>query len=269
MSLNFLYHTAPGRFVLKLLVRPELSRACGKFLDTGLSKGLIKSFIKNNNIDMSEYMDEEYSCFNDCFCRHIKPEARPIDNNPDNLICPCDGLLSAYRIENDLVIPVKQSRYSITDLLQNSELASTYNGGTCLVFRLCVNHYHRYAYPDNGTKGKNIFIPGKLHTVRPIALREVPVFVENSREYTVLSTENFGKVVQMEVGAMLVGKISNNHEEYSFARGEEKGCFLYGGSTIIMLLEKDSAKVNKNLFDTTKCEVETPVKMGQVIGIKI
>ena len=115
------------------------------------------------------------------------------------LPAPCDGLLSAYPITDSLVIPVKGSRYSIRDLVRDEELAKKYEDGTCLVFRLCVHHYHRYAYPDNGRKTKNTFIPGVLHTVRPVALRELPVFTENAREYTVIRSENFGDVLQMEV----------------------------------------------------------------------
>lgn len=268
MTLEFLYHTKVGRVVLKALVRPGLSKACGKFLDTKASKFLIKPFIKNNGIDMSEYMEEEYTCFNDCFCRHIKPEYRPVDMMPNNLVSPCDGLLSAYKISDGLVIPVKGSKYSIKGLLRNESLAREFEGGSCLVFRLCVNHYHRYSYPDAGSKGENIFIPGVLHTVRPIALETFPVFVENSREYTVLDTVNFGRIVQMEVGAMLVGKISNNMGSGNFSRGEEKGKFLYGGSTIIMLVSKDQANIKNEYFDATNRGEETPIKLGQVIGNK-
>ena len=136
------------------------------------------------------------------------------------------------------------------------------------MFRLCVHHYHRYIYGNSGVKGKNIFIPGVLHTVRPVALREVPVFKENSREYTVIRTENFGDLVQMEVGAMLVGKIDNYHQEKEVHRGEEKGRFLYGGSTIILLLEPDVAEVNPEFFQATEQGLETEIKMGEMIGIK-
>lgn len=180
--LKFLYQTVPGRMALKLLTRPEISKLSGKFLDSKYSKCLIPYFIKKNHIVRSQFLNEEYTCFNDCFCRQIRPEKRPIDQREDVLIAPCDGFLSAYPIKDDLVVPVKASRYRISDLLQDRKLAKEFDGGTCLVFRLCVNHYHRYCYPDSGYKSNNRFIPGILHTVRPIALREVPVFVENSRD---------------------------------------------------------------------------------------
>jgi phosphatidylserine decarboxylase len=176
--------------------------------------------------------------------------------------------LSAYKITGDLVIPVKQSNYHISDLLRSKKLASLYEDGTVLIFRLCVNHYHRYAYPDNAKKANNRFIPGVLHTVQPIALRHTPVFAENCREYTLMDTENFGKIIQMEVGAMLVGKIKNHHEARIVKRGEEKGCFLYGGSTIIILLQKDKVNIDNFYFEATKREIEVPVKLGECLGQK-
>jgi len=250
MALRFLYHTTLGRIILKLLTKPAISQACGRFLDSKYSCKLIPGFIENNDIDMSEYIEEPYHCFNDCFSRSIKPECRPINMEKDAFIAPCDGLLSAYRIEDGLVIPVKESQYSMADLLRDEELAKEFDGGYCLVFRLCVTHYHRYSYLDNGVKTGNTFLPGILHTVRPIALRSVPVFTENSREYTVIDSENFGKLLQMEVGAMLVGKISNYHGAGECKKGQEKGKFLYGGSTIIVLTQKDQVKISNKVLMT-------------------
>lgn len=266
--LQFLYETIPGRLALKCLTWPTLSKAAGRFLDCGLSKCLIPGFIKKNQIPMKDYQKETYRCFNDCFTRKINPWLRPINQEADALIAPSDGLLSVYAIKKDLVIPVKQSRYSIKDLLQKEALAREFEDGVCLVYRLCVDHYHRYCYLDKGTKGRNHFIPGKLHTVQPIALRKVPVFTENSREYTVLKTRNFGKVIQMEVGAMLVGKIKNHHQSHSFERGEEKGMFLYGGSTIIVLVKKDMVELPESYWTATEKGKEIPVRMGQKIGTK-
>ena len=139
-------------------------------------------------------------------------------------------------------------------------------GGAALVFRLCVDNYHRYCYVDSGVKGRNVHIPGILHTVRPIALESVPVFVRNTREYTVIDSESFGRLVQMEVGALLVGRIRNLHGPGRVRRGQEKGCFLYGGSTVIVLLRKNAAAVDEVYIKNTQDGVETPVRYGQRIG---
>lgn len=262
-ALQFLYHNALGRCLLHVLISRPVSKLAGVYLSTRLSKWLIKKFVRNNGIDLDEFYSDDFRSFNDCFCRKIKDGKRPLENG---LIAPCDGLLSVYPIENGLVLPIKQSQYSIAGLLDDNELAQEFDGGTALVFRLCVNHYHRYSYFDDGIKGDNKFIKGRLHTVRPIALGRYPVFVQNCREMTVMETAHFGKAVQIEVGAMLVGKIANLHGSGPIKRGEEKGMFLYGGSTIVLLLQKDAASIPQELYTATREGLETPIRMGQQIG---
>lgn len=265
-ALRFLYETAPGRVLLRLLSARWVSRVCGAFLDSRLSVPMIRGFAERSGINMQDYLECDFSSFNEFFTRRIRPEMRPIAAEPSILPSPCDGRLSAYRIHDGLVIPIKQSRYSIADLLKDSTLAERYRGGICLVFRLCVDNYHRYHYIDAGRQSVNIFISGRLHTVRPIALRNVPVFTENCREYTVMETENFGTVTEIEVGAMLVGRIKNRLSSGSFSRGEEKGMFLYGGSTVILLLEGGRAEIDRRFFDATEAGTETPVLLGQPLG---
>lgn len=264
--LNFLYNNFFGRILLKIIYRPAISRICGKIMDSRLSLALIPAFIKKHHIDLSEYITTDYKNFNDFFTRKVKPELRKYDEDENNFCAPCDGMLSIYSVHDDLVLPVKQSHYSVSDLLLNDTLASDFSNGLCLTFRLGVNNYHRYSYFDSGKKGENIFIPGVLHTVRPVALNKFPVFVRNSREYTVMDTVHFGKCVQIEVGALMVGKIVNEHGCGDFTRGAEKGHFEYGGSTIIVLLKNNCIDLKdkfKEIIDS--CE-EIPIRMGDVIG---
>ena len=65
----------------------------------------------------------------------------------------------------------------------------------------------------------------------------------------------------------MVGKILN-HEVKEFRRGDEKGFFEYGGSTIIVLVKKDVLKISNEILEASQQGIETPVKMGQVIGNK-
>ena len=269
-SLEFLYKTAFGRVLLKPLISRPVSKICGAYLDTKLSKCHIKSFAKNNDINTDDYILDGINSFNDFFCRRIKEGLRPVEMSEDSFVAPCDGLLTVYPIAAGSVIPVKQSVYTIEELLCDKGLAEEFNGGYCLVYRLCVDHYHRYAYVETGRKGNNRFIKGKLHTVRPIALSEYPVFVQNCREYCVIDTSSYGKLVQMEVGAMLVGRIVNDTAEASdVVRGTEKGHFEYGGSTIIVLAGRDKVKIREDITDSTQNGIETPVKMGEVVGKRI
>lgn len=263
--LRFLYETAPGRLLLRPLVSRGFSRAAGRFMDSRASRPLIGPFARRNQIDLSEYLPADYDSFNSFFTRQIRPECRPFDERTDCLTAPCDGLLSAYRVSEGRVFSIKESRYDLDALLGGDPRAALFAGGVCLVFRLCVQHYHRYRYFDSGVKGENHFVPGVLHTVRPIALRHTQVFLQNCREYTFLDTDHFGLAAQIEVGAMLVGRIRNLHGRHRFARGEEKGMFLYGGSTVVLLLQRGAAELPEALFEATQRGLETPVRCGEAL----
>ena len=164
---------------------------------------------------------------------------------------------------------VKNTSYTLRSLLRNRNLADHYEDGTLLVFRLSVDDYHRYCYIDSGMKSKNFRIKGVFHTVNPIAHETVPVFKENTREYTILSSRNFGRLLVMEVGALLVGKIVNYHEKAYVMRGEEKGRFEFGGSTIIVCIEKGRVIIDNDIMENSMKGIETKVKMGEKIGAAI
>lgn len=266
--LKFLYNTVPGRMVLKILISPAISKIGGAYMDSAFSKIHIRNFIKKNGIDMNLYEEEHYKSFNECFTRKIKKENRPFDMDAESLVSPCDGKLSAYKIKEDSYFEIKGSHYQINDLLKGSKYADRYSNGICLVFRLCVDNYHRYAYIDEGKIIENKEIAGRLHTVRPIALAQYPVFVQNAREYTVFDTDNFGIVSQIEIGALMIGKIKNYKKQGIIKRGEEKGMFLYGGSTIVVLLEEGKADIEGTLFEATELGMEKDVIAGEKIGTK-
>ncbi len=265
--LNFLYKNKIGRVFLRPLISKPVSDLCGKMLDSRISKVLIGPFAKKNAIRKSDYQMDDIHSFNDFFCRRIRDGLRPVSEEDSDLSAPCDGLLSGYEINEETLLSVKQCQYSIHRLLRDRKLASGFQGGYALVFRLCVNHLHRYMYFDSGWKYKDRIIDGVYHTVRPVALEEFPVYVENSRQYSVIDTDQFGRAVQMEVGAMLVGRIVNEHPSAGrVLRGEEKGHFEYGGSTVILLLSKDKAVLRQDILDHLNKNVEIPVMMGEVIG---
>ena len=264
-----LYTTFAGRCLLKVLTSPVVSRAAGAFMSSGFSKLFINLFIKKNNIDMSDYKVENWRSFNDFFTRRLRPGKRPVDSRDVTLVSPCDGYLTVYNLSPGASFEIKNTVYTVRDLVQNDAIADEYTGGQCLVFRLTPGDYHRYIYPDKGCKGKNIHIHGILHTVRPIAFEKYPVFTANAREYTILRTNNFDDIVFMEVGAMMVGKIKNHHMECNFDRGDEKGMFLFGGSTIIMIIKKDIAIIDSEIKECSNVGKEFKVRLGESIGIRI
>lgn len=268
LGLKYCYCTRLGKPARSIMTKPFITALMGAYMDTRLSTKRIEGFVRRNGIDMSEYVECGYRCFNDFFTRSIKPEARPVSFDPDVLISPCDGYMSAYRISSDSVFSIKDSYYNVEDLVGGSEIAQEYLSGTCLVLRLGVENYHRYCYIDDGFKSRNYHIPGRYHPVQPIVVRKHPVFIQNTREYTVLYTKNFGIVTQIEVGACLVGRICNHHEAGVIRRGEEKGYFCFGGSTIVLLFKEGAVNIPQEVFDATSEGKEAIVKYGETIGRK-
>lgn len=265
--LSFLYGTVFGRLLLKPLTARWISRLAGSFLSTPLSKGLIQPFIRKNGIDMSQFEDVPYRSYNEFFSRKIKAEARPIDMEPRHLISPCDCKLTALPIGEDTIFTLKHTPYTVSSLLKHEALAEAFRGGTALIFRLCVEDYHRYCYVADGEKSEQTRIPGKFHTVNPIANDHFPIYKENTREYCLLRTDAFGEILVMEVGALLVGRIVNHHEAASVRRGQEKGYFQFGGSTIVVLLKAGAAEIDPDILEASQKGLETVVRYGEKIGI--
>ena len=176
--------------------------------------------------------------------------------------------MSAYEITPSNTFVIKDSVYNVDSLLRDKKLAQKYAGGYALIIRLSVDDYHRYIYPLSGIKSHDRNIKGFLNTVNPVANRHVEVYKENSRTYCMLRTEFFGDVIQMEVGALMVGKISNHHPwgNHRVRQGEEKGMFEFGGSTIVVLLEKGAAIVDEDLLINTREGAETKVRQGEQLA---
>jgi len=264
-SLSFLYKTAVGRLLLKGITRPWISKIYGKYNDSKYSKRKIPSFINKYKIVLSDYEEKDYQSFNDFFSRKIIPTKRKISKNSKDLIAPADSRIMVYPIDERLLFPVKYSNYSVSSILNNRSLAEKYKGGTCIVFRLCVDDYHRYHFFDSGSLTLTYSIPGRLHTVSPIVYDFYRVFQENSRQVSILETKNFGTAIQVEVGALMVGKIIN-HPVKQFQRGDEKGYFEFGGSTIVLLLEPNQVEIDPLILEYTRQGIEVKVKMGTTIG---
>ena len=258
-----IYSTSLGRLAARVLAAPFVSHLAGAFMDSSLSKPLIKGFVRKNGIDLSEARKASFSSFNDFFTRELKPGARPLCADENALVSPCDGLLSVYAIGPDSRFDIKGHAYTAFSLTENKDILRDFDGGLCLVFRLTPSHYHRYIWPADGRVTALKHINGLYHTVRPGALRHVEVFKTNTREYTLCET-GFGKLLYMEVGAMLVGRIVNHSGQDRFVRGGEKGYFAFGGSTIVLLMQAGAVRLESRF----SAEKETPVRAGEALGCR-
>lgn len=273
--LEWMYGHTAGRILLRPLVSPVFSQLGGMLLGTRLSALLVRPFIRFSGIDMSGYEKRKYTSYNDFFTRRLVPGARRIDRTPEHFISPCDSRLSVYRINGGeggredrgrCAVNIKYTRYTVASLLKSRKLAEEYADGYLWVFRLCVDDYHRYIHVDDGTVSAGRLIPGVFHTVNPAANDVYPIYKENTREYSFLESKQFGKVLQMEVGALLVGKIENHHYTGSVRRGQEKGYFSFGGSTVILMTKKGRVCPDSDILENSRRGIETRVLLGEKVG---
>lgn len=267
VSATVLYKTLIGGVVLAIATRKTISKISSVYMNSKASTKRIDKFIKKNKIDMTDYPKREYKSFNDFFTRKVIEGKRPISKDRDDLISVADSKLLVYDINEKTEMLIKGKTYTVRDLLRDKKLSNEYKNGKCLVFRLTVDDYHRYSFVDDGTLVRTKKINGILHTVGPIAFKRYRVFKENQREYSVLETKNFGTVIQMEVGALMVGKIVN-HDIKKFKRGEEKGYFLFGGSTVVLFFKENQIEIDRDILKNSRLGLETKVKLGEVIGKK-
>lgn len=260
--LNYLYTKKIGRILLKIAINPFFSKIYGFYQKSTLSKNKVNNFIKKYNINLNLYKNKDYKSFNDFFTRELKD--KNIKVKESNFISPAESKVLVYKITKDLKVNIKNSTYTLEELIK-SDVDESFINGNCFIFRLSVNNYHRYCYVDSGKTLSHKRIKGRLHTVSSIS-KDYEIYKENKRVVNYLNTNNFSDIIYIEVGALLVGDIIN-HNKPSYKKGEEKGYFSIGGSTII-ILTKDNIEVDKDILEYSKKGIEVMVNYGERIGEK-
>lgn len=264
---KFLYTNALGRALLKIIIKLRADRVAVRFLRSSSSKIIIKRYARKNGIALTKEQLKSYGSFRDFFAR--TRTGTPVDKEPSHLVSPCDGWLSAFKISADSCFDIKNSHYRVSDFLCDESLAKKYENGDILIFRLCANDYHHYSYIDGGYQGENHFIEGELHSVQPIVCEKIPIYVKNRRSWCLLETDNFGSVVQCEIGALVVGGIVNRLDGGRFEKGSEKGHFDLSGSTIVLMLEPNKTELNADITEALLHSEEVRVTEGQFIGVSV
>lgn len=269
--LKFLYHTAFGKLALNVLVKRKLlSVVYGGTKDKPKSVKDIPQFVEDMNIDMSEAVKsmDEFKTFNEFFYRKLKPEARPIG---EGLVSPADAKLIAFEsVEEVGKFFVKGQEFQLKDYLQSESMAAKYKNASMFIFRLAPNDYHRYHFPYSGMVGSSKKIKGRYYSVSPYALQTnfTKVFCENKREFLELKTEDKGDILLSPVGATMVGSIYETFTPNSqVEKGDEMGYFGFGGSTVVMLVDRSKIMIDQDIIESTKNGIEMAVKMGERIGI--
>jgi len=266
--LKWLYYNPLGEATLQTLVKRKfISEFYGWLMDTKWSAKKTEPFVKDFNINLGIAQQQHFNTFNDFFTRKLKPEARPVNNDSNVVVSPGDGKILAYQNISNQDFIIKGYKFDINTFLHNDSLAALYCDGSMLSLRLCPTDYHRYHFPLGGTVSPVTKINGELYSVSPIALHSmVDIFLINKREYIILANRRFGDMVMVEVGATMVGSIVQTYSGNRVKRGEEKGYFKFGGSSIVLLFKKGTITIDSDLLKNTKNGLETQVNMGEEIG---
>ena len=84
-----------------------------------------------------------------------------------------------------------------------------------------------------------------------------------------LQTEAFGLVTIVSVGALMVGKIVSTYTpDKAYKKGDEMGYFSFGGSSLVLLFERDMLHIEQEFEAHSKENYETAVVMGQRVATK-
>jgi phosphatidylserine decarboxylase len=266
--LVWLYYNPIGEATLWALAKRKLaSTIYGNMMNRTYSAKKIHPFIEDFDIDMSIVQEQEFKNFNDFFTRKLKVDARPIDTSINIVVSPADGKILAYSDISNSDFIIKGKRFDVSSFLDNPDLAQKYHDGSLLIIRLAPFDYHRFHFPVSGKLSQNKKIEGDYYSVNPFALRKkAEIFCLNKREYTIISNLLFGDVIMAEVGATMVGCIIQTFKGRLAKKGEEKGYFKFGGSTVVLLFEKSKIHIDEDLLINTANGYETTVKMGERIG---
>jgi len=273
--LRWAYGNPLGKAALHVLVkRRAFSSWYGRRMNRPGSAGKIAPFIEKYGLDPEEFADGpgSFSNFNEFFFRRLKPEARPVFDDPAAVVFPADGRHLGFQRASEIeAVFVKGQRFDLTRLLGDADLAARYADGPLVLSRLCPVDYHRFHFPVAGTPGETRLIPGPLFSVSPVALRaKLEYLWTNKRAVTLLDAGLFGTVAIIEIGATCVGSILQTYTPGKPVNiGDEKGFFAFGGSSTITLFEPDRIHLAQDLLEQSDRHTELYARVGTLMGRSI
>ena len=290
-ALRFAYETLAGRTLWPVLFGSKLISAyMGRRYDSRSSRKDIAKLVAIPGCvaEEAEKPWTAYESFNEFFTRHLKPGARPVG---EGLVSPADGRLRLYlNADADRPFPLKGATKSLREVFAPGadtsqsvfDFDKTYD---IAVIRLAPVDYHRFHFPcDSVVLGEVKVIPGKYHSVNPIALLRYPdVYADNERQIVECNSK-YGHYWQVDVGAFGVGTImqtfkdpviseygelisDEEREDISFKKGDERGYFKFGGSTVILVMKAGAVKWDEDLVRNSAAGLETRVLCNERIGI--
>jgi phosphatidylserine decarboxylase len=264
------YESKPHRSVVQWITSsPTIDWLIAAYQNTGFSARKIEPFIRKYNIDMSEFEPGPFESYAAFFERRFLPGKRTFPSQDEEMGAFAEARYFAWeQLAAGQHFPVKGSSLDAKTLLGSASRAEGFEGGPVMLARLSPVDYHHLHYVDDGITLETDRLGSKLWTVNPNALQNQPdILFRNERSVQILRTEHFGKVAMVEIGALTVGRIVQQHDTRKpFKRGDEKASFRFGGSAVAFFGEPGKWLPSEDLLKQTQAGVETLVRLGEVIA---
>lgn len=256
------------------------AKAWGAFLNTkeSLTRESLASFKHDRMYNFDLYKDGEtsWTTFNEFFYREfngadaetgispLRPIADPTNNN--TIVAPADCTYKMmYPIDSEgnvldeeggrtqVVFKGTHAIGTIDELLDGSQYAKDFYGGTFVHYFLSPFDYHRFHTPIQGTLLELRKIIGKVFLnvdLLPDGQWDAPDGANDGYEFTqarglviVDGGSEVGKIAALPIGMAQVSGVDMYTDRLTIgqevAKGQEFGKFKFGGSDIILLFEKN------------------------------
>jgi phosphatidylserine decarboxylase len=269
--MSWLYTSPVGRRVRPLLLESQkVHELVDWYADTSLSRRHVEYAVRTYDIDLNEVRvpDGGFASFNDFFTRELQPGARPIDRDPDVLVSPADGqLLVLPELRRDTELIVKGVAFELRQLLANDDEAALFDGGSAGIFRLYARDCHRLYFPCDGVVHAPRRIAGHYYAVTPFPGNDISHFSRNQRVVTRFDSDAFGPLAFVDIGGFCISSIVSTSTPGSHVeKGDEKGYFRYGGSTLVMLATRGALQYEPDILAASAKGDETPIKIGERVA---
>jgi phosphatidylserine decarboxylase len=218
---------------------------------------------------MSEFKPVAYQSFAEFFDREFKEGARRFPAEPGAMAAFAEARYFAWqKLDSRQQLPVKGHSLRAEDILNDAERARPFLGGPVFLARLSPVDYHHVHYFDDGETLAHDRLGHRLWTVNWHALQNEPrILMRNERLVSILTTQHFGRVAFVEIGALSVGRIVQVHPtDRPFERGTEKAVFRFGGSAIVVFGEAGAWRPSDDIVEHTQQNIETLVRLGEPIA---
>ena len=231
-----------------------------------------------------------YDSWNSFFIRQFVHGARPFQGNPKKDInIGCET--TPWQYENHVALEtgfwIKDVNYSLLDLFAGQrQWAKLFAGGQLYQGFLSATHYHRWRAPLDGTIVRSWVQPGTYFAQRPwqgegegtwegtesqpylghVAARAIFIFEHESCGYVALIC-----IGMVEVSTCVIEPstylVEEGADPVPIVRDTEIGHFEFGGSTHVMIFQKDRVKLERWARHAVKHQNDAnPTPMGTVIA---